>query len=305
MLTELRQESRDAGLAAAAAQHDTAALFDWLIRVVSLQGVSDAVAWAYMDQHGRVTFADVGAALADLPSCPKLRSYWHFDDCGFAKQAFTCNEPALIEGCPLPRHDLPNGRLNQTAYSLFLFLRDLCEGDLVGWIDGRLANADASGAPDRIARMRQSLLDPLGSVYGVSSKVLSMALADLLLAGDPARERWVATSASMIAVDTLVHNWLYRTGSLRALGAEHAHGPACYRPNGCAGIIAAASEHIDARQFCAEGPVVFPRLVQKALWLFCAEAGLDICNGNRVDDRYPCTQSSCPLFRGCKRLART
>jgi hypothetical protein len=34
---------------------------------------------------------------------------------------------------------LRNGRLNQTAYSLFLFIRDIADGDLVGWIDRQLA----------------------------------------------------------------------------------------------------------------------------------------------------------------------
>jgi hypothetical protein len=33
-----------------------------------------------------------------------------------------------------------------------------------------------------------------------------MALADLLLGAAPNRERWMMTGASMVAVDTLVHN---------------------------------------------------------------------------------------------------
>ena len=55
---------------------------------------------------------------------------------------------------PLPRHDLRNGRLNQTAYSLFLFMRDLTGGDIVGWIDERLKAVDLARAPDRPARLR-------------------------------------------------------------------------------------------------------------------------------------------------------
>ena len=35
--------------------------------------------------------------------------------------------------CPLPLHPLRNGRLNQTAYSLFLFCRDVAEGELTRW----------------------------------------------------------------------------------------------------------------------------------------------------------------------------
>ncbi len=302
MLSDVRQRFARSGLTAAVARHDTPALFDWLMPVLSYQGVSDAIASTYMDQHGTAAFADVAGALTASPECPKLRSYWDFAECRFAKQAFTCWEPGIIERCPLPLHDLRNGRLNQSAYSLFLFLRDVCDGDLVGWIDDRLAQADRGTGQAQSIAMRTALLDPLRCIFGISSKVLSMALADLLLAGDPARERWVVTGASMIAVDTLVHNWLHRSGCLRDLGAEHVYGLGCYAPGGCADIIEAVSACIDARQFCPEGPALFPRLVQKAIWVFCTEGALDICNGNRIDDRDRCAQTICPVFDRCARV---
>jgi hypothetical protein len=37
---------------------------------------------------------------------------------------------------------LRNGRLNQTAYCLYLFIRDIADGDLIGWIDQRLQAAN-------------------------------------------------------------------------------------------------------------------------------------------------------------------
>ena len=144
----------DRSIMAAVQAHDTSALFDWLVEVLSYQGVSDAIAWGYMDQHGRVCFSDIDQALRTRPSCPRLTSYWHFHECRFAKTAGTCAEPAHISACPLPTHDLRNGRLNQTAYALFLFLRDVCNGNLVAWVDQRLAAADQPSAPDRAARMR-------------------------------------------------------------------------------------------------------------------------------------------------------
>jgi hypothetical protein len=64
-----------------------------------------------------------------------------------------------------------------------------------------------------------------------------MALSELLLGADLKQERWLTTGASLIVIDTLVHNWLHRTGILAELGAEHAYGPGCYRPGGCAEII--------------------------------------------------------------------
>ena len=71
-------------------------------------------------------------------SCPKLKSYWHFHGCRYEKASRTCAEPEHIGACPLPSHDLRNGHLNQAAYSLFLFIRDLADGDLIGWIDAQL-----------------------------------------------------------------------------------------------------------------------------------------------------------------------
>ena len=48
---------------------------------------------------------------------------------------------------PLPTHQLRNGRLNQMAYSLFLFIRDIADGDLVGWIDQQFQDADDPASP--------------------------------------------------------------------------------------------------------------------------------------------------------------
>ena len=61
-----------------------------------------------------------------------------------------------------------------------------------------------------------------------------MALAGLLLAGDARRALWIEAGTVMIAVDTLVHNFLHRTGILARLDAGHAYGPACYATAGCA-----------------------------------------------------------------------
>src|SRR3954467_6986908 len=89
------------------------------------------------------------------------------------------------------------------------------------------------------------LLQPLAEIHGVSNKILSMALADLLLGGDPDRERWVVTGASMIAVDTLVHNFLHRTGILDRCEARHAYGIHCYAKRGCADILEAFAKAVD------------------------------------------------------------
>jgi hypothetical protein len=290
------------GVIAAVRRHDTPVIFDWLVDTVSYQGVSDNIAWGYMERHGRVRWHDIANALSETPSCPKLGCYWAFEGCGYQKSSGLCATPEHKPECPLPRHDLRNGRLNQTAYSLFLFMRDLASGDIVGWIDERLAAVDHVPASDRPARLRQALLEPLGHIYGVSNKVLAMALSELLLAGDAKRPTWIEAGTVMIAIDTLVHNFLHRTGILGQLGADHPYGSGCYRLGGCADIIERLSERIDARRFNPAFSANFPRFVQFAIWRFCAEAGLNRCNGNRIDDRAPCDQTDCPVFDRCGRM---
>ncbi|KLK94143.1 hypothetical protein AA309_05410 [Microvirga vignae] len=129
-----------------------------------------------------------------------------------------------------------------------------------------------------------------------------MALADLLLGADPARGRWVTTGSHMIAVDTLVHNFMHRTGVLRRLNADHAYGEGCYAPRGCSAIIRGLARHIDAREFNSDFPACFPRFIQFALWHFCAESGLNICNGTRINDAMRCQNRYCPWFDGCERI---
>ena len=281
---------------------NTATLFDHLVAALSYQGISDEVARNFMDRHGLASWHVVESALRTAPTCPKLRSYWHFHDCRYNKSRFTCADPNHLSDCPLPRSWLRNGRLNQTAYSLYLFVRDVANADLVGWIDRRLQVTNESSRPNRLPRMRAALVEPLREVYGVSDKVLTMALSQLLLAAPRSQRHWREVGGSMIAVDTLVHNFLHRTGVLNRFEARHSYGPACYRPRGCAEIIEIIAGEIDASQFDRRFPKTFPRFVQYAIWRYCSQQGLDICNGNQIDDRKPCENSQCRLYPRCDRI---
>ena len=237
------------------------------------------------------------------PSCPKLKGYWRFQGCHYHKTSGTCAEPDHIADCPLPTHRLRNGRLNQTAYSLYLFIRDIADNDLVTWIDDQLASAATPSDPDQLGAMREALLDPLRHVYGVSDKVLSMALSELLMAAPRSKDHWAQVGTTMIAIDTLVHNFLHRTGILHRFGAAHPYGPACYGAHGCVGIIQAVANQIDAREFNPRFPKTFPRFVQNAIWRYCSENGLDVCNGNRIDDKARCGNLYCQVRRMCDRVA--
>ena len=107
--------------------------------------------------------------------------------------------------------------------------------------------------PTSAARNSAALLDPLREIYGVSDKVLTMALSGILIGASAGRPRWLEVGVQLIAVDTLVHNFLHRTGILTRLNAPHPYGSGCYRPGGCADIIRARCQ----QDRC---PAVQPRL---------------------------------------------
>lgn len=289
-LRDLREDLARTGIVTAIRTHDTKTLFGWIVSALSYQGISDTVATSYMETHGRVSASAVRSAVHSSP-CPKLDGYWTFESCDYRKDARRCGEPRLMSHCGLPDLPMRNGRLNQMAASLFLFIRDVMAGDVVGWLDERI----------REARDPSAVVDAMRGIYGVSDKVLSMLLSSLCLADPDASEHWQEIGASFVVIDTLVHNHLHRTGMLSSRGAEHPYGIACYRPNGCADILRSLAGHIDASQFSADQPRYFPRFVQHAIWRFCAQEGLNVCNGNQIDDRQTCANLYCLLRANCRK----
>lgn len=299
----LVRSCENSGLSKAIQSRDTPALFDLLMDFFSLQGVSDYVATAYVAEHGNAEYGQITELLADNPKlCGKLAGFDQFTGCGYSKSAATCNRPELLPKCPVPQLPLRKGQLNQAAFSLYLFLNDVCAGDLVRFIDRTLKAHDRPGHPDRLELMRLALVDELMSVFGISKKLIHMTFADLLIGCGQQRPNWQAVGQSMIAVDSLVHNFLHRTGILYVCDAPHAFGPACYGPNGCEAIIDDLARQIDARQFNRANPAYYPRLVQHAIWRYCAEGALTICNGRNIDDTARCQFSDCALFKACGRV---
>ena len=128
-----------------------------------------------------------------------------------------------------------------------------------------------------------------------------MSLYALLLGASAQGSVWFEIGTRMIAIDTLVHNFLHRTGILNACGTAHQYGAGCYADGGCASLIESIAGMINATRFNATFPAHFPRFVQHAIWRFCAADGLDMCNGNRIDDRLPCQISYCQIFGICGR----
>jgi hypothetical protein len=137
------------------------------------------------------------------------------------------------------------------------------------------------------------------NIFGVADKVLSMALADLLLAAQDGRTHWHEVGASAAAVDTLVHKFFVRTGILRALDVHHPYGPQCYEEGGCTGALFRIAQRIDAREFNEKYPRYFPRFVQNAIWRFCAQDTLAVCNSIKIGDRKRCQNIYCRVYRLC------
>jgi hypothetical protein len=52
-LAETREYLINAGIVAAVANHDTPALFRWLMEIISHQGIADRIARDYLDRHGQ------------------------------------------------------------------------------------------------------------------------------------------------------------------------------------------------------------------------------------------------------------
>jgi hypothetical protein len=301
-LDDILRSAQTTGLSAAIETRNTPRLFDAILPAFSYQGISDTVAREYMRRNGSATWRQIRKSLASNPTCPRLKTYWHYHQCRYDKGSGTCAEPDHVARCPVPSHRLRNGRLNQTAYSFFLFIRDLVGQDFVGWIDQQVASISAKPTdPTFDHQLQEAVIGPMRHVYGVSDKILAMTLSDILMSASSSRPLWLRAGQAMIAVDTLVHNFLHRTGILTACDGDHTFGAACYRAGGCADILRTVANLIDARQFNPTFPRAFPRFVQHAVWRYCAADGLNICNGNQIDDRQPCQSRHCAIFAFCGR----
>jgi hypothetical protein len=73
-------------------------------------------------------------------------------------------------------------------------------------------------------------------------------------------------------------------------------------PKGCASIFRRLAQEIDARTFDLNFPATLPEFVQHALWAFCAQDGLSVCNGTQIDDGRACENANCPVFETCGRV---
>lgn len=279
-------------------RRDSEALYSWLMNTFSYQGLSDQAVDDYIAKHGNACSVDIEAGLAAKDPCQKLVGFWTFKSCQYQKLERTCSRQEKLDGCPLPQLPLRNGKLNQTAFSLYFFIRDVAGGDLVSFIDRQIDEIPIQASPREV---HQSLVPAWKAIFGVSEKVISMALTTLLLSAPNNKARWKDAGRSLVVVDSLVHNFLHRAGLIDQLGKTHLYGRKCYLEDGCFDVLGKLSELVDARRFDANFPAFFPRFVQLAVWRFCAQSAWNICNGNQISDRGRCNGGQCYLRGDCER----
>lgn len=281
-------------------------LFEPLMGALSFQGIGDEIVMDYMDGHGMISYFQIVRRLKGHRKtygalCSRLEGFQSFKACGYRKAKLSCNNPQMLMRCPVRTHDLLKGVLNVKAYSFFFYIRDLCQGDLIGHFDRLIREGlEASEAASGVIQAREKLVRDFTKVFGVGEKLANMTLSSLL-AADPANPTWVRVGQAMVAVDTLVHNFLHRTGILKFYQAEHRYGPACSIQ--CARVLDSLIGKIDARKINPGYPRYFPRFVQLSIWRFCSLVGQNICNGVKIKDSAPCNRKDiCPVFSWCDHI---
>ena len=75
-LQDVQDRLASDGIQAAVVRHDTQAVFDWIVRLLARQGISNAAAEAFAERAGSPRWADVSERLARSARCPRLRNYW-------------------------------------------------------------------------------------------------------------------------------------------------------------------------------------------------------------------------------------
>ena len=287
-------------LTAAIARRDTAALFDWLVEALSYQGIADRIAYDYMQRHGRARWARIMASLARNPPArssaatggsttaipqgnDNVRRAWPHRRLRPAQPPAAHRPADQIGVRPVPVH----ARLPMTISWTGSI------GNWLRWIPNPLTGSLPCARPSSVRSQRL-----WGGRQGLGD--------GLVVAAAERRQRrplWRRSRRDFVAVDTLVHNFVHRTGILRRLGAEHPYGVGCYRPADAltfSGSLAATSTPGSSIR---PSPRRFRGSCRMRSGGYCAENGLDVCNGNRIDDRQPLRQRHCQLFRRCDRVA--
>jgi len=264
--------------------HKSIMLYQYLVEAFLLAGGGDQSNQGYYaKQRVKPTFNRIKQALKGA-QCPKLATFETFKGCGYRKTTNTCNEPAVMGSCPLPTFDMKRGNLNQMVFSLYFFLRDVCGRDFYTYVTENFGSGQVSGGVTN--ELLESFIQKVTTIANVGPKLSHMALSALFLCRYPGWD-YRRVGLHMIASDSLVHNFLHRTGILDSYQLDHPYGPRCHAQNGCLGVIQDLANRIDCREFNPTLPPHFPRFVQYHIWAYCGQSGKNICNGNKCKPGKP------------------
>jgi hypothetical protein len=273
-------------------QHKSIKLYQYLLKSFLLSGGGDQSNQGYYaKQKVKPTFNRVKRAVKS-GQCRKLADFETFKGCGYRKGAKSCSDPAFLKTCPLPTFDMKRGALNHMVFSLYFFLRDVCQGDFYTFARDHFRECQP------FDRTTTELLDgfirKVAAIANVGPKLAHMALSCLFLTACPGWD-YRHVGEQMIAVDSLVHNFLHRTGILHDYRLDHPYGSRCHAQDGCLGVIQDLARHIDCREFNPSLPAHFPRFVQYHIWAYCGQSGENICNGNKCKPGKP--NPACVLYQ--------
>jgi hypothetical protein len=265
-------------------QHKSIKLYQYLLKSFLFAGGGDQSNSAYYaKQRYKPTYNRVKQAIKAV-QCPKLASLEAFKGCGYRKTTNKCHEPAFLGTCSLTRFDMKRGALNHMAFSLYFFLRDVCQGDFYTYTKEHFSQYRPTDGT--ITELLDGFIKKVTTIANVGPKLAHMALSGLFLTRYSGWD-YRHMGLHMIAVDSLVHNFLHRTGILDSYQLQHAYGPRCHSETGCMKVVQELANHIDCREFNPILPAHFPRFIQYHIWAYCAKDGENICNLNQCKPGKP------------------
>ena len=156
------------------------------------------------------------------------------------------------------------------AFSLYFFLRDVCQRDFYTFVTHHFGEGELSGGA--ISDRLQAFIGKITTIANVGPKLAHMALAWLFLTRYPGWD-YRRVGLHMIAVDSLVHNFLHRTGILADYQLDHAYGPRCHADTGCLGVIHDLSRQLTAGSSTRPCRPTFPGSFSTTSGLIAARAG--------------------------------
>lgn len=264
-----------------------------LFEIANYQGMSDRAASSWLLTNGNPDFQQLALRLTH-ERCECAGSVDGISGCGYLRSQRVCSRPALLARCIVPTIPARKGQLARLAVALSYWAKDLPDQNLGMWARSKLKRGDhrAGGA---------AMVEDLKRLPGVSDKVANMIASDVAIGLSTGSDALLSAGASLIVVDSLVHNLLLRTGAIFAVGKPHAFGSGCYALGGCLELIVSFSETIDAHMYNPAWPRLAPRMLQHALWRFCAGNEFNVCNGNQIHAGTKCETSFCPASKWCAR----